>query len=212
MARDPSLAERAIRALERDGLVVSLEMSGPDLSLVHDADRSPTLLVVVAEFGEHRLEQALQWAGRCFPHAVVIVVLPEGQHADAGAALSMGAHGLLHERDLDRLLGSMCRLGAAGHVSVPSAKRYAIQVPALSHRERQTLGLALAGLTNAQIARRVFIAESTVKAHLSSAFRRLGVHSRREAVALLSSDHALRANVLATVRLSEEFPAHGDTQ
>jgi DNA-binding CsgD family transcriptional regulator len=105
----------------------------------------------------------------------------------------------------------MCRLAAAGHVSVPGSMRHTIQPPALSHRERQALGLALAGLTNAQIARTVFIAESTVKSHLSSAFRRLGVHSRREAVALLNSDPALRASVLATLRLSREFSTSGAT-
>ena len=86
-------------------------------------------------------------------------------------------------------------------VSMPASMRHSIEPPALSHRERQALGLALAGLTNAQIARTVFIAESTVKSHLSSAFRRLGVHSRREAVALLNSDPALRASVLAALRL-----------
>jgi DNA-binding NarL/FixJ family response regulator len=212
IARDPSLAERAARGLEREGLMVTLEINGPDLSVVHDAEISPTVVVVVADSGEHRLEEALQWAGRRFPHAVVIVVLPTSQYVDAGSVLSMGAHGLLHERDLEGLLGPVFRLAAGGHVSVPSTARNAIHPPALSHRERQTLGLALAGLTNAQIARKVYIAESTVKAHLSSAFRRLGVHSRREAAALLSSDPTLRSSVLATLRLSREFPARRDSR
>src|SRR5437763_5199050 len=210
ISRDPALAERAERALERDGVMVSLVTDGPDLSLLQESERCPTLVVVGAEFGEHRVEQALQWAERNLPHALAVVVVQPGQHVDAGSLLAMGAHGLVHERDLETVLGPMCRLAAAGHVSVPASMRHTIQPPALSHRERQALGLALAGLTNAQIARTVFIAESTVKTHLSSAFRRLGVHSRREAVALLNSDPALRASVLATLRLSREFPPSGE--
>jgi DNA-binding NarL/FixJ family response regulator len=207
---DPSLAARAERALERDGLMVTLLAVGTDPSLLHEAERSPSLVVIAADFGEYRLEQTLLWTERHLAHALVIVVVEAGQHVDAGRLLAMGADGLLHERDIDVALGAMCRLAATGHVSLPSEMRHTIQPPALSHRERQTLGLALAGLTNAQIARKVFIAESTVKTHLSSAFRRLGVHSRREAAALLSSDPALRASVLATLRLSREFRPSGD--
>jgi hypothetical protein len=63
-------------------------------------------------------------------------------------------------------------------------------------------------MTNAQIASRFFIAESTVKTHLSSAFRRMGVHSRREAAALIfSSDDVLRRSVLASARLPEPLAA-----
>ncbi len=57
------------------------------------------------------------------------------------------------------------------------------------------------GLTNAQIASRFFISESTVKTHLSAAFRRLGVRSRREAATLIFfSDEVLRRSVLGAVR------------
>ena len=206
---DPSLADRAIRALERDGLMVTLVGAGPELSLVHGVDHPPTLVVVSADFGEHQLEQTLHAIGRNAPHALVLVVVPPSQHVDPGSLVAMGAGGIVDERDVDAALGPMCRLAATGHVSVPAAMRATIHPPALSHREKQTLGLALAGLTNAQIARKVYIAESTVKTHLSSAFRRLGVHSRREAAALLNADGALRASVLASLRLAREFPPSG---
>lgn len=209
ISSDPSLVERAERALERDGLIVALVAADAELSLLQEADRSRTLIVIAGDFGEHRLEQTLQWAAGVLPHAVVMVVVAPGQHVDAGSLLAAGAHGILHDRDIDAALGPMCRLAALGHVSVPIAMRHTVQSPALSHREKQTLGLALAGLTNAQIARRIYIAESTVKTHLSSAFRRLGVHSRREASALLSADDALRASVLGALRLSSEFPPSG---
>jgi DNA-binding NarL/FixJ family response regulator len=105
------------------------------------------------------------------------------------------------------------RAVAAGQVSVPAELRHLIQPSALSHRERQILGLAVAGLTNAQIAGRLFIAESTVKTHLSSAFRRLGVHSRREAAALVfASDQTLRRSVLTTLQLSHALEPQKEGQ
>ena len=45
--------------------------------------------------------------------------------------------------------------------------------------------LVVAGLTNPQIAAELFLAESTVKSHLSSGFGKLGVSSRSEAVAVI---------------------------
>jgi DNA-binding NarL/FixJ family response regulator len=104
------------------------------------------------------------------------------------------------------VLGPAVRAAAAGQSSAPTGLLRLMQPPALSHRERQILGLALAGLSNAQIAERLYLAPSTVKTHISSAYRRLGVHSRREATALVfASDDALRRTVLSTLRLSEEY-------
>lgn len=48
----------------------------------------------------------------------------------------------------------------------------------LSHREREVYELLCAGVSNAQIARRLFIAEGTVKAHVHHVFDKLGIRSR----------------------------------
>jgi len=52
----------------------------------------------------------------------------------------------------------------------------------LSPRERDALALVALGLRNAQIARRLGLEESTVKAYISSAMRKLSASSRFEAV------------------------------
>ena len=206
LSEDAVLASRAAEALERDGLIVTLEAVGRDVSALEEAGRRPTMLVIEARNEGREIERILDWAGKRLAGAVVLVVLPSAERFDVGLLLSMGADGVVLERDLDAVLGPVARAAAAGQVSVPAELRHPIQRPALSHRERQILGLAVAGLTNAEIARRFFISESTVKTHLSSAFRRLGVHSRREAAALIfASDEVLRRSVLGSVRLSGDL-------
>jgi DNA-binding NarL/FixJ family response regulator len=211
LSEDLALASRAAEALERDGLIVTLQAVGRDVSAIESGGPPPTMLIVQAQDDERDLQHTLDWAGKRLADVIVLVVLPTAERFDVGLLLSMGADGVVLERDLDSVLGPVARAAAGGQISVPAELRHPIQRPALSHRERQILGLAVAGLTNAQIAGRFFIAESTVKTHLSSAFRRLGVHSRREAAALIfASDEVLRRSVLGSVRLAGELGARND--
>ncbi len=79
----------------------------------------------------------------------------------------------------------------------------------LSIREKQVLGLVTMGLMNSEIAERLFLAESTVKSHLSSAFAKLGVRSRHEAVELvINPDCGLGPGILSLVsEPSQTVPA-----
>ena len=51
----------------------------------------------------------------------------------------------------------------------------------LTSREQEVLMLLAAGLSNRHIARRLGIAEKTVKNHLAAVFSKLGVHDRTQA-------------------------------
>ncbi len=52
----------------------------------------------------------------------------------------------------------------------------------LTHRERQILNLLSGGNSNCQIAKALFLAESTVKTHIYKIYKKLNVHRRRDAV------------------------------
>lgn len=54
----------------------------------------------------------------------------------------------------------------------------------LTNAELRVVGLVKEGLTNPQIAQRLFVSAQTVKTHMKNVFRKLGVSSRAELAAL----------------------------
>jgi DNA-binding NarL/FixJ family response regulator len=206
VAGEDTFATRVTGTLEREGLQVRLVATGPGAETLDELDGRPTLVVVRCPGDRRELDRVLHRAQRRAPGALVVVVIGAGERVDLGLMLANGADALVREDDLEEVLGPAVRAAASGQCSAPADLLRLVQPPALSHRERQVLGLALAGLSNAQIAERLFLAPSTVKTHISTAFRRLGVHSRREATArVLGCDDALQRSVLATLSLADEY-------
>jgi DNA-binding NarL/FixJ family response regulator len=60
----------------------------------------------------------------------------------------------------------------------------------LSAREADVLRLIATGLTNAEVAEKLFLSSRTVEWHLSSIYRKLGLHSRSEATRF-AAEHGL---------------------
>jgi NarL family two-component system response regulator LiaR len=63
----------------------------------------------------------------------------------------------------------------------------------LTERERDVLGLMVEGMSNAEIAGRLVISESTVKFHVSNILGKLNVGSRTEAVSLVLKEHLIES-------------------
>jgi len=113
-------------------------------------------------------------------------------------ALDQGADGVVAADRLESALGPTVLAVAAGQAVFPRELHTVAWGPLLSRREKQILAMVVMGFTNAEIAGRLFIADSTVKSHLSSAFRKLGVRSRNEATHLiLDPEHGLGTGILA---------------
>jgi DNA-binding NarL/FixJ family response regulator len=64
------------------------------------------------------------------------------------------------------------------------------QLAALTEREREVVVAVAQGLSNAEIGRRLFMSEATVKAHVSSVLAKLGMSNRVQA-AILAHDAGL---------------------
>jgi DNA-binding NarL/FixJ family response regulator len=60
----------------------------------------------------------------------------------------------------------------------------------LTARERQVLELLAEGLSNGQIAKRLFISVKTASVHVSAILRKLGVATRTEAAVIATSGRA----------------------
>jgi DNA-binding NarL/FixJ family response regulator len=70
-----------------------------------------------------------------------------------------------------------------------SVRRYTpIGVESLTPSERRVADLAASGMTNRQIAQSLFVTVKTVEAHLSAAYGKLDISSRRELEGALESD------------------------
>ena len=104
-------------------------------------------------------------------------------------ALAAGAVGyLLKDADPAEVASAVRAAAAGGSPLDPKAARVLLDASRaprstvrLSAREREVLALVAQGLANKNIARRLGIAERTVKAHLTSIFQAIGVADRTQA-------------------------------
>ncbi len=106
-------------------------------------------------------------------------------------AMERDADGLVLKTDPPSHTIAAIRQVAHGHLVFPRAARELLDHRSrpradteLSEREGEILALVAAGLTNAQIAERISVSESTVKFHLQNIFQKLHVANRTEAAAV----------------------------
>ena len=123
------------------------------------------------------------------PRIRVMVLTTYEADRDILRAIEAGASGYLLKDATPAELADAVRAAARGEtVLAPSVASTLIRQvrspapPALSARETEVLRLVAAGLTNAEIGRRLFISEATVKTHLLRAFNKLDVADRTAAV------------------------------
>ncbi|MFB2651682.1 response regulator [Shewanella seohaensis] len=108
-------------------------------------------------------------------------------------SLQAGANGfLLKDVSLDKLLEAIETVAQGGHLIEPSVLEQMQQSSAtaqsgpthdlLSQREREILGFMAGGFSNKEIANAVFLAEGTVKNHVSTILAKLDCRDRTQAV------------------------------
>jgi DNA-binding NarL/FixJ family response regulator len=136
------------------------------------------------------------------PDARVVVVSGESSPEHVRLAIDNGAVGFVPKESSPALLVDALTVTAHRGIYLPAEvlmtptrsargaplRRLAEVYPRLTERQIDVLELLVRGMTNKQVARRLDIAENTVKQHLNAVFDVLGVQNRTEAVYLLSKN------------------------
>lgn len=141
------------------------------------------LIVGVSRATRSAVEDAAAMA-ESLGSAAAVLVCETARDAEVRLALELGVRGVVLAANI-RVLAAVVQAVAGGQISVPRDVQSQVRAKVLTTRERQILSLVVMGMTNGEIARRLYLAESTVKSHLSSAFAKLNVSSRNEAVMVI---------------------------
>jgi DNA-binding NarL/FixJ family response regulator len=195
--------------LYREGLVTAMSTM-PDVEVVGEAgdgeqavavvdERQPDVVVMDLHMPVlNGIDATRHITGRHPGVAVLVLTMLEGDDS-VFAAMRAGARGyLLKGADRSEIARA---LAGVSHGEVVFSSGIASRVlaffaagpaacsailgpfPGLTDREREILDLVARGLTNAEIARRLFVSDKTVRNHVSNVFAKLQVAGRAEAVA-----------------------------
>lgn len=131
------------------------------------------------------------------PDARVLILTVSEEEEDLLQALRFGAQGyLLKTASMAEIVDAVRRTAAGEVMLSPGIAgklvlefQHRADEPELSPRETQVLQLLGEGLTNTEIARRVFVSESTVRTYLSRILDKLHLKNRAEAIAYAARHH-----------------------
>jgi len=195
-------------ALFRQGLKFLLKDLQSDLECIEaeslaealalDDKQSIEFILLDYHLRDSKGEESLGKISEAFENAVIVVLSGEENPQLIRSIIDRGAAGFIPKSSTQDILIAALKLILAGGVYIPAiavnASPLAPESPSvstesleeginsLSQRQLEVLRRAVQGKSNKVIARELFIAEGTVKAHLSAAFRALGVSNRTEAV------------------------------
>lgn len=190
-------------ALFRQGLRFLLRDLDADLEIAEAADCNQALAMAGEPFHVVLLDlhmpgvagiDALDAVHGAFEASRIVVLSGEEDPRQVRRAIDAGAAGFIPKSSTPEVLLSALRLVLADGIYLPAValkglgngEGEAISSDrlgdTLSERQVDVLRKAVQGKANKVIARELGISEGTVKAHLSAAFRALGVHNRTEAV------------------------------
>ena len=133
--------------------------------------------------------QAMPLIKEKLPDTKMLVLTVSDSEDDLFAALRSGAQGyLLKSSSVDQIIDGVRKAAAGETVLSPqmvgklaSEIRFKTEERKLSTREREILEFLREGLTNAEIAKRLSVEESTVKTHIHHLLGKLRVKNRTEA-------------------------------
>jgi DNA-binding NarL/FixJ family response regulator len=200
IADDHAVVRTGLRHLVAtfDGVELVGAAANGDEAVALSAEHRPDVVLMDLEMPVLDGIEATRRIVEAEPGVAVVVLTSFSDREQILRALDAGAIGYLLKDAEPAELERAVRAAARGEAPLdPRAGRALLQdrvagspLDGLSEREREVLGMVARGLPNKLIARELGISEKTVKAHLTSVFRTIGVTDRTQA-ALWAERHGL---------------------
>jgi DNA-binding NarL/FixJ family response regulator len=175
----------------------SITMAGLEKTLEGKADvrigresfaGSPSCVVLYAGGMEESCLEGIRRIRELYPGVPLLVFGSQLDLELACATLKNGANGFVHAQMHPAQVLSAVEVVQKGELAAPRqllgyffSQNENPKIRALSARQREILKLVVEGLSNAEIARRLYLTESTIKQHLRAVYKVLGVHNRTQA-------------------------------
>jgi DNA-binding NarL/FixJ family response regulator len=157
---------------------------------------SPSCVVLYAGRLEEGCLEGMRRIRELYPEVPLLVLGSQLDLALAFATLKQGADGFVHAMMHPAQVLRAVEVVQKGELAAPRgllgylmSQNENPEIGELSARQREILELVVEGLSNAQIAGHLYLSESTIKQHLRSVYKVLGVHNRTEAAKAMR-DHA----------------------
>ncbi len=188
-AADGSAAVELARTLHPDVVLMDIRMPGLDglaatRQITADPDLAGVRIVILTTFGlDEYLFDALRAGASGF-------LLKDTEPADLATAVRVVAAG-------DSLISpSMTRKLIAEFATRAKKPRPAAELDVITQREREVMSLVADGLTNHEIAAKLYMSPATVRTHVSHAMTKLGARDRAQLVVLAYETGLVQPNWL----------------
>ena len=177
-----------------EGLVVSSASKCRD-AIDNFKEQAIDLILLDYHLPDAKDGSALVQIKKWFPKSIVVMLSSEESRLLILDTLDNGAAGFIPKSSSPEVLIAALQLVLSGGIYLPpliNKKDYLEERKSMKLTQRQwnVVSLAVKGMPNKMIAYELGIVESTVKAHLFSAYKKLGVNNRTEAVMVFASGKA----------------------
>lgn len=194
IVEDHQVVADGLAALLGDQADITIVGSAPSVaeSLVLAADSAPDVLLLDFRLPDGTGAEAGARIRELRPEVKLIFLSRVDSDAARMAAVEVGASAYLHKSHAaSEVVDAIRHVARGGNLMTPQSiaallnrtRARDAQVQSLTQRERSVLQLIAKGISSREIARQLGISYTTVRTHIRSLGRKLGVHSKIEATA-----------------------------
>ena len=178
-----------------DGVVVVGEAGDFPGAVAAVAAHRPAVLVLDLGMPGGSGLETITWLSETAPDTAIVVLTMQDDPAFARGALSRGARGyVLKEAGHDTIVRAIDRVSRGEDFIDPALAPSLLELSReslITAREREILQLLADGMSNADVAQKLFISQETVKSHVRHILAKLEADNRTQAVAI-----ALRESII----------------